>query len=206
MNMDKLIDTLENLMSFKPARETIRMMLEAGEIVTYKAKKHVVKAGDKDTNIYCIIEGLARMSYFNGLIEETYGFGNEGTFFLSPKGFCAGKQAVYSITAVTDVKMLKLSKEKWLHLTETSHDFCKWMLHLSMYQFYASELKTEHLQGTAEEKLQSLEKNSVVRDLWSLDKKHPDVVRLVPSNVLASYLGITQSYLSNIRKKIRKKR
>lgn len=204
--MDKLIDTLVNLMPYKPERETIRMMLDAGDTVEYKAKKHVVKAGDRDTNIYMIIEGLARMSYFNGQIEVTYGFGNEGTFFLSPKGFCAGEEAVYSIVAVTDVKMLRLPKEKWLQLMDSSHDFCKWMLHLCMYQFYASELKTEHLQGTAEEKLQNLEKNSVVRDLMSLDGRHPDVVRLVPSNVLASYLGITQSYLSNIRKKIRKKR
>lgn len=204
--MEKLIDTLVNLMPYKPARETVRMMLDAGEVVTFKAKKHVVKAGDKDTNIYMIIEGVARMSYFNGQIEVTYGFGNEGSFFLSPKGFCAGEEAVYSIIAVTDVKMLKLPKEKWLQLIEASHDLSKWMLHLCMYQFYASELKAEHLQGTAEEKLQNLEKNSVVRNLASLDSKHPDVVRLVPSNVLASYLGITQSYLSNIRKNIRKKR
>lgn len=204
--MKELIDALRSVGSYTPRQETIEALLNAGETRVYKAKKCIVAEGDVVTDFYILKKGIARIAYFDGNQEVTFGFGSTGTLFLSPLGFCMRSPAFFSMIACTAVEMIVVSKQQFKTLCESSHDMALWMLDSSVHQFCACEMKSEMLRGSATESFQSLTNGVIRKRFEDIEKNRPDIVKSVSSKVLASYLGITSAYLSNIRKAIYKSR
>ena len=60
------------------------MLLDNMEESYIPAKTNVIEVGKINTNVYLIKEGIFRVSYLSGDREVTYGFGEAGSFFLSP--------------------------------------------------------------------------------------------------------------------------
>ena len=52
------------------------------------------------------------------------------------------------------------------------------------------------------QRMLSLHKNSAQERYLTLLKEHPEIIKTVPLNMIASYLGITKFSLSRIRKEI----
>ena len=86
--------------------------------------------------------------------------------------------------------LLKVREEKLNLLLEKSHDFAQWMFNIALGQFYYSELKMTSISGHTEEKYKNLL------------KIRPDIINAVSANRLASYLGVTPSWLCKLRKKM----
>ena len=64
------------------------------------------------------------------------------------------------------------------------------MFNLAIGQIYTSELKVTYVSGTAEDRYKRLL------------KIRPDIVTAISANRLASYLGITPSYMCKLRRKL----
>ena len=73
-----------------------------------------------------------------------------------------------------------------------SHEFAQWALSMAQCQLYYDELKQSLINGNAKERYLSLLNN------------RPEILQKVSLGIVASYLGVTQQYLSYIRKQLTK--
>lgn len=86
---------------------------------------------------------------------------------------------------------------------EESHEFSRWMFGIAIGQLCAFELKAQMLsEADVASNYKQMIKRQMKLDKDGFDPNRPDILSIVSSKDLASYLGITQSYLSNIRKAI----
>jgi flagellar biosynthesis chaperone FliJ len=83
---------------------------------------------------------------------------------------------------------MKIPKAKFMGLAHQSHDFAEWMMSMSLEQLLFFEKKRVVMNGNAKERLEALMKN------------RPEIMENVSSKIIASYIGITQSYLSTLKK------
>jgi CRP-like cAMP-binding protein len=163
----------------------IGLMTEVREL---KEKEPLIAYGRFDDNVYVLKEGIVRAVYFDGAKEATFAFALPGTLMLSYYSFYNGQPSYCQLDACCDSVALKISKEKFLGLIESSTDFAQWMLWMSLSQLWFHERKLEVLNGDAKERFESLVRN------------RPDGLNKVSSRVVASYIGITPQYLSKLKR------
>lgn len=146
---------------------------------------------------------MIRLGWYDENKEITYGFGGPCTFFLSPKGFYAHTESYFFAETNTDCIIMRWSKATFKAILAESHDLAQWTFYLAIGQLYSSEMKTSVIKGTAQNRYENLINNPDQEKLNILSKR-PDLLQSVSSKVLASYLGVSPSYLSHIRKKLLK--
>lgn len=108
----------------------------------------------------------------------------------SAYSYYAGESAVYSYQACCDSVVYRCRKYDFDELTRSNHDFAQWVLCYSQCQLYHFEKKNTLINGNAFERLQALWRN------------RPEILDKVSKKSIASYLGITQQYLSVLLKKL----
>ena len=164
--------------------------LQAGEKILLKRKDIIIKSGEINPNIYILQDGIVRNCYFNGLNEITIGFGLPGTMIIDMHSYYKRKPAFYQVDACCKSSVLKFTRCFFDKMLAESHEFALWVLSMQMSQLYLYEMKNSIIVGDAREKLELMIKN------------RPEIIKKVPLGIIASYLGITQSYLSRLRKQI----
>ena len=88
---------------------------------------------------------------------------------------------------------------------EESHEFSRWMFGMSVSQLCALELKAQMLsEGDVMSNYKAIMNRKMQLDNV-FDPNRSNLLAIVSSKDLASYLGITQSYLSNIKKAMLRK-
>ena len=87
---------------------------------------------------------------------------------------------------------MKVTKEDYERLIIESHEFARYVNSLLMAQLYYDEKKMSVFSGNAKERYLSLIKN------------RPEILRSVSLGVIASYLGVSQAYLSRLRQSLSK--
>ena len=144
-----------------------------------------------DPSLYIVKDGLLQLLYFDGEKEVTFGFAFPETILCSPHCLYMHQPSLLQIEACKiSTSLLKVREEKLNLLLEKSHDFAQWMFNIALGQFYYSELKMTSISGHTEEKYKNLL------------KIRPDIINAVSANRLASYLGVTPSWLCKLRKKM----
>ena len=165
--------------TFCPSDELIDRILDAAEPVNLRP------------DIYIVKDGILQLLYFDGEKEATFGFAFPGTVLLSPHAFYMNEPAVMQIESCNiPSTVLHITKSKFDSFAEKSHEFALWMFNLAIGQIYTSELKVTYVSGTAEDRYKRLL------------KIRPDIVTAISANRLASYLGITPSYMCKLRRKL----
>ena len=86
-----------------------------------------------------------------------------------------------------EAKVLRMPKAQFDRLVEESHEFSRWMFNIAMGQLYSCEHKLFLINGTAKDRYLAVVRN------------RPDIIEAVPSNVIASYLGVTPQYLCHLK-------
>ncbi|MDE6541368.1 MAG: Crp/Fnr family transcriptional regulator [Muribaculaceae bacterium] len=166
-------------------------LLDAGTMVEYAAGEAITAAGAVDPDIYLLTEGIIRSWYWDGDVEKTAYFGTPGTMCVSFHGYLLRRPAPNTHEACCRSLLFKVPKEAYDSLAATNHDFARWCLDYAHFQLFYFEMKQSVIQGTARERYESLIRN------------RPEIVRNVPLKIIASYLGITPQYLSQLRKNLR---
>lgn len=182
-----------------PKDETIEEFLSLGFELSMPAKTKFIEEGSVNTNLYVQIDGLARMGYFDGKIEKTYGFSGPGTFSLSPRGFYKCGRAYFFVETCMPTKLMVFKRDQIFNLMQTNNEFCFWFSTLCLNQFHAIEAKLSVFTSSPSENYRRIMSGEAQRTFINLSSR-PDIIKNVSSKVLASYLGISPSYLSNIRK------
>ena len=150
------------------------------------------EAGKVSQQVGFILEGITRVCYYNNKGEEiTKYFIEENNLVVDLESFDNNIPSTAYVHALTKCKIIVFSKKDWQELLNT----------IVGWDIIVNKIISKAL-------LQKVERISplVAQDASTRYSKflavYPNVVNRVPLSYIASYLGITQSSLSRIRKSI----
>ena len=187
---DIIFKHLEEKVSLNPAeKELIKTFFKPKKI---KKKQFVVVEGHVCNYLTFVSKGLLKS--YN--VDEK---GNEHINQFSPEGwwtsdmssFFSGGISFYSIDAMEDSEVLLITKEDFESLTIQVPVMDRYFRLLFQNSLITKErrLISSHTH-TAEEKYRNILENN------------PDLMKRIPQNLLASYLGLSPETLSRLKKNI----
>lgn len=190
--MDNFKELLAQECDYIMPDNVLKHFLELMVPVKIKAGEALIYGGSKDNNIYFVKEGIMCYRYFDGAKERTHVFAMPGTMMISWHSYYMNLPSFYHVEACCDSVCLRLSKNNFDTLIDQYHAFAKWISRMLFCQMYFFEMKASVIQGSAKERFLSLIKN------------RPEIMGKVQLKIIAEYLGITQSYLSRLKKDLKK--
>ncbi len=151
------------------------------------------EAGKIVRQVGFLTDGVIRVFYYNSKGEEiTRYFIDESHLILSGNTIEEVFTPSEYLSAVTPCKMVVFSKQDWKEINDTIIGW-ETILHKIMTRYHREKIERRS-------ELVSQDATTRYRDFM---EKFPTLVNRVPLSYIASYLGITQSSLSRIRKNIR---
>lgn len=151
---------------------------------------YFAEAGKRFNQIAFVLEGVLRICYYNNKGEEiTKYFIEENHFIANP--YEAEQPFTEYIQAATDCKLIVFSQQQWNELSNTIIDWDR----ITNKMFHNSLMKKM-------DRLSSLLSEDATTRYLTFLEKFPNLINKIPLSYVASYLGITQSSLSRIRKNI----
>jgi len=151
------------------------------------------EAGRIPREVIFLTEGIMRVSYYNNKGDEiTKYFMEENNFVADIHSYNQGIPSTEYVQAITDCRYLVFSKSV---LDELSMTIIGWDLIISKITAKALAEKVNRISPMLTEDAQ--EKYRLFL------KNFPALANRIPLSQLASYLGITQSSLSRIRRNVR---
>jgi CRP-like cAMP-binding protein len=188
-------------------KELVEYILQFGnlnqqqiDLITKKATELEVRkdeyfseAGKISMQVGFVIDGVMRVCYYNNQGEEiTKYFIDENNLVVDLESFNNSVCSSAYVQAVTDCKLIVFSKPDW---DELLHTIIGW-------DAIVHKIIARVLMQKVDRRSPLVTEDATTRYLTFLEK-FPKVANRVPLSYLASYLGITQSSLSRIRKNIR---
>lgn len=188
---DKLASLIDGESWFALSEADKNRLLDHGVVLELRAGEELISAGNIDTNIYIVVDGVMRNWFWDGGMEKTSFFCTDGTVFISYHGFAFAIPAPNSWEACCPTRVFMLDRETFMSLIDASHDFSRWFLGNAYMQLAFVEKKSNFIQGKAYDRYMSLVRN------------RPEIIKNVSLKNIASYLGITPQHLSYIRRKVK---
>lgn len=151
------------------------------------------EAGKIADKVGFTIEGIIRVCYYNKDGEEfTRCFILENRFIADMNSFYNETACAEYIEALTDCRLLVMNKEAFNELANT----------IIPWNDIFAKMTSQALMAKLQTGREMLAQDASTRYLKFLEQ-NPGLANKIPLSALASYLGITQSSLSRIRKSIR---
>ena len=192
--MDEIKERINDECSYKLPDELMNRFFAQMTETRLKNREALIDYGKLDTNLYILKEGIIRLCYFDGEKEKTYGFAAPGTVIISYHSMIMQKPSFYRFESCGESVVMKITKGKLDELVETSHEFARWMLVMSLTQLYTHEFRHAIINGLTRERYTALVKN------------RPELLARVPLKIIASYLGVTPNYLSRLKSRLLKRK
>lgn len=188
--MEKFKKALSDEAPFKLSAETMDKFCSIMEEKHLKKRDVMIQCGELNDNIYIVKEGIVRRTHMDGDKEVTVAFALAGTVIMSYHSYCYHLPAYYQFDACCDSVVMVVTKAKFESLIRESHEFALWALNMAHCSLYYYEVKQSVINGSAIERYRALLKN------------RPEILQCVSLKIIASYLGVTDTYLSRIRKRL----
>lgn len=147
------------------------------------------EAGKIPKQVGFIVKGIVRVCYYDNKGEEiTRYFIDENHLIIEWENF----ESTYYLQATIECKLVVFSKQDWKEISDT---IVGWD---NIVQKIVAKNHTEKLGRRSP----LIEQNATTR-YTNFIEQFPTLVNRVPLSYIASYLGVTQSSLSRIRKNVR---
>jgi len=166
-------------------KEYLAVNLQTKEL---RKKELLLKAGHVCRHIYFIETGLLRCYYMQGEHEVCSWFMKEGDVIVSVESFFDQKESYESIQALEDCVLYYISFQQLDHIYRNFPEF----------NYVGRELVQKYYK-LSEQRLYSLRMQRGLERFDYLKKHHPELMQRVEQKFLASYLGITEQYLSMLK-------
>ncbi|MDF2190314.1 Crp/Fnr family transcriptional regulator [Paraflavitalea sp. CAU 1676] len=155
------------------------------------ANTALTKYGAIENKIFLLTEGIVQISIVKGEEERILEFVFPGAFFCAYTSFLLQQPSDVQVTTLTTCSVSIIQKESLLQANQASLLSSHLSLHIAQ-QLFLSRAKREKdfLILSAEERYKALL------------EKDANIVKHIPGNKIASYLGIRAESLSRIRKAI----
>lgn len=170
----------------------IELILKKAVIKELPKDAYFSEAGKIAQEFGFVLEGIVRVCYYNNKGEEiTKYFIDENNLVVDLESFENQIPSIAYVPAVTDCKILVFSRKAWQELSDT----------ILGWDAIVHKLISKALRQKVERRSPLITEDATTRYLMFLEI-YPNIVNRVPLSYVASYLGITQSSLSRIRKNI----
>ncbi|TDS12265.1 Crp/Fnr family transcriptional regulator [Sphingobacterium paludis] len=174
-------------------KQQIELITSKGTELKLGKDEYYWEAGKIVKQIGFLIEGVIRVSYYNNTGEEiTRYFIDENHLILSGNSIDEVYTPSEYLSAITSCKLIIFSKKDWKEINET----------IIGWETILQKITTKYHKEKIARRGEMVAQDATTRYLDFIDK-FPTLINRVPLSFIASYLGITQSSLSRIRKKIR---
>lgn len=161
------------------------------EPLSIAKKQNLLEEGQHCNHSYFVVSGCLRLFFMNEKgDEQTTQFALENWWMSDFLAFGSPRPAVFYIQAVEKTEALALNHAQHDRLLETYPYLEKYFRLMYQKGYGASQQRIRYLYGMSREEL-----------YHHFAKLYPDFVQRVPQYLLASFLGFTPEYLSEIRKK-----
>lgn len=173
-------DEFEEIKNFFDTKEVAKKenLLEEGQICRYH---------------YFVLTGLLRKFYINEKgIEQTTEFAIETWWLTDNFAYERNVPTEFYIQAVEKSLVLYITQEKQEKLLEKFPVMERYFRFVYQRAFAAAQKRIKFLFSFSKEEF-----------YFQAVRNHPDFVQRVPQYLIASYLGFTPEYLSEIRKRLR---
>lgn len=171
---------------------TTNKFINLAKIKYYKKNDTIVNAGDYQSNFYILRSGIAKSYYFDndGKIHIRNFFTTMATTG-DIGALLTKKPARLYYDCFTDCELYEISYDEFIKLVETDHQFSK------MFCTMLSKIVL-----LFESKIYDLSVLNATQRYLKLRNDLPEIEKIVPQYLIASYLNITPVQLSRIRKDI----
>lgn len=158
---------------------------------TFRKKQFLLQEGDRCHEKFFIVKGCVYIYYLrqNGT-EQTIDFAIENWWTSDFMAFQRHAPAQFSIRAVETTAVLSITAERQRELLEKVPELNGYFHMVFQRAYAASQVRVR--------KLYELSKEELYRHF---SQDFPEFIQRVPQYLLASFLGFTPEYLSEIRKK-----
>lgn len=160
--------------------------------VDFKKNSCILKEGDVADEYYILVEGLVRAfvsDYDNN--EMTTEFFVENDIVIVPASLFQKIPSQETLQTVTDCRLLRIQYDDFQELFHQILGFREWGRTWFSYQVFTMKQRSlDVVMQTASERY------------LKLMKEKPQIIRSAPLKQIASYLGITDTSLSRIRREI----
>ena len=170
------------------AKEKIRQYFTLIEV---PKKEVLLKEGSICRALYFVVKGCLRLYFVDekGKEQITH-FAIENWWLTDYLAFQVEGLASFHIQAIENSILLKISREKLEELSTVVPQMDKYL---------RRNLQTAF--GAGQHRIKFMFENSKEAFFRDFIEKHPEFVQRVPQYMLASFLGLTPEYLSELRKK-----
>lgn len=212
---DKIIDLLLLEANRPVSRSELAHLLEEAQPIRLSTYDPLIDSGQYDPNIYVIKSGLLRGTYLDKNMERTVAFGLPGTILINFHSFYAHEPSFFRFEACCASEVLRIPRVHFDNMLAASHEFALWMLSAHQNQLFYHEVRKRLLCGDAKTRLRQLADRladsfptSAVEAAQTKDSKNAvytrwkEIFKLVPSKIIASYIGITEQHLSKIKREL----
>ncbi|MCE6992001.1 Crp/Fnr family transcriptional regulator [Dyadobacter sp. CY323] len=158
---------------------------------TYKKKELLLTEGQRCFEKFFIVKGCVHVSYLrqNGT-EQTIDFALENWWTSDFTAFQKGTTSQFSVRCTEPVEVLCISADNQRALLEQVPQLNAYFHQVFQRSYAASQMRLRYLYEFSKE------------ELYQHFLEHfPDFTQRVPQYLLASFLGFTPEYLSELRKK-----
>lgn len=177
------------LPEFEYDREAASMFCSVFEYREEPKDKLLIKQGNHSHNVIFFENGLARTCYRKGSKDITHFFYGEGTFYLSTEVVFLKRDNIFDIQTLEECRLRVTQFDKLRQLADRNPK----IYHFILKEFSRNIRKTN-------DKIYGLQFNSAKERYLHLINEYPDILQRSPLGHIASYLGITQQRLSNVRR------
>lgn len=159
--------------------------------VSIKKDEHLLKEGAMVDHYWFVASGALRVYFLHQEIELTAWIAFENEFFTDLSSIRKRAPSRFNVQAIEDTTLYNIAADRMEQLYHQYPDWQRFGRQLWETAFlHVIDAVIAFQSGTAEERYLAAMKN-------------PDLMQRVPLKHLASYLGITPTSLSRLRKKIR---
>lgn len=165
---------------------------KSAELTLHK-EDYFSEAGKIAKQVGFILDGILRVCYYNNKGEDiTKYFLDENHFVVDLDSFDNKIPSSGYVQAVTDCKLIVFSKQNWEEIGDT----------IVGWESIVNKIAKKSLIQKLDRRSPLVSEDATTRYLGFMEK-YPQLINRIPLSYLASYLGVTQSSLSRIRKNIR---
>ncbi|SDE80049.1 cAMP-binding domain of CRP or a regulatory subunit of cAMP-dependent protein kinases [Dyadobacter soli] len=187
--MQQLIAHIVKNSSIKP--EKLHSIGDFFEARRFKKKELLLQEGQRCHEKFFIVKGCVHLFYLrqNG-VEQTIDFAMENWWASDFMAFQDGSIAKFSIRAIEATEVLAISASQQREMLAAMPELNEYF-HLVFQRAYAAAQMRVRM-------TYELSKEDLYQDF---SRKYPAFLQRVPQYLMASFLGFTPEYLSEIRKK-----
>jgi len=162
------------------------------QLGSLRKKQTLLKEGSVCKYLYFVAQGCLRMFFVkdNG-VEQTTHFAIENWWLADYFSFLQQQPTEFNIQAVEPTHLLAISYPNYERLLQQVPQMEKYFRYIHQRESAAAQRRIKYLYSLSKEEL-----------YHSFNDSFPEFIQRVPQYLVASYLGITPEYLSELRKKL----